>query len=255
MEISEYRNIFDNEGSHFYYVGTHNSVIEFLNKYLPKKTGNVILDAGCGTGSLMKKLKKFGKIYGIDVSNEALKFARVNGLKLAKLASVTDIPYKDNQFDALVSIDVLYHKQVKNDLQALNEFKRVLKPGGILIIKNPAHNWLRGKHDVIIHTKRRYGKEEFRKKLKKANLSVIKLSYINLFFFPFAIVKRVFENLSKKNSESDVQRLPPFLNKCLIRIYNLEVKWLIKTEIPFGLSLFAIARKSKLKIPKANRIL
>ncbi|OGE39387.1 hypothetical protein A3F00_02015 [Candidatus Daviesbacteria bacterium RIFCSPHIGHO2_12_FULL_37_11] len=243
MEIAEYRNIFENEETHFYYVGTHSAVIEFLNKYLPKKTGNKILDAGCGTGSLMKKLKRFGEICGIDISNEALKFAKNNGLRQVRKGSVTNIPFKENEFDAVVSIDVLYHKQVKNDLQALEEFRRVLKPGGILIIKNPAHNWLRGNHDIVIHTKKRYSKSEFREKLKRTGFQILKLSYINIFFFPLAIAKRLAESLFKAKPSSDVKNIHPQINKILINIYNFETKLLIKGTIPIGLSLFAIAKK------------
>lgn len=243
MEISEYRNIFDQEKTHFYYVGTHNAVKGFLKKYLPKKTKNIILDAGCGTGSLIKKMKNFGKVYGIDASNEALKFARINGLKDIKKASVEKIPFKDNTFDAITSIDVLYHREVKSDLKALREFKRVLKPGGIIIIKNPAHNWLKGNHDIVIHTKRRYSKEEFREKLKLVGFQIIKLSYINMSFFPLAIIKRLLESMLGSRPASDVSGLPPTINKILIHIYNFETKLLIKMGIPFGLSLFAIARK------------
>ena len=243
MEISEYRNIFENEETHFYYVGTHNAVLKLLKKYLHKKTGNRILDAGCGTGSLMKKLKIFGNIYGIDISNEALKFARSNGLKQVRKGSVTNIPFKENQFNAVVSIDVLYHKAVKSDLKALKEFIRVLKPGGVLIIKNPAHDWLRGSHDLVIHTKRRYSKNEFREKLKLAGFQIIKLSYINMFFLFFAIIKRLIENVSKTKPSSDVKNIPSNINKILIHICNIETKLLIKGTIPFGLSLFAVARK------------
>jgi len=245
MEISEYRNIFENEGRHFYYVGTHNAVIKFLSQSLKKKSNNLILDAGCGTGSLVKKLKHFGKIYGIDASNEALKFAKKNGLKNIKKATVEEIPFKDNKFDAVVSIDVLYHREVKSDLAALNEFKRILKPGGILIIKNPAHNWLKGAHDKIIHTKRRYSKEEYNRKLEKAGFEILKLSYINIFFFPIAILKRLFENMLESKGASDVKPLPGLINELLISIYALETKIFMKYQIPFGLSLFAIARKPK----------
>ncbi|VVA44361.1 conserved hypothetical protein [Candidatus Roizmanbacteria bacterium] len=243
MEKTEYKNIFDNERTHFYYVGTHNAVITFLNLYLKKKRNNIILDAGCGTGLLMKKMNSFGKIYGIDASSEALKLAKKNNITKTKKASVEKIPFKDNCFDAIVSIDVLYHKEVKSDLAALMEFKRVLKPGGILIVKNPAHNWLRGSHDIIIHTKRRYSKKEFENKLNRAGLEIIKLSYINLFFLPLAILKRLTESLLKAKPESDVQSLPKSINRLLVNIYNLETKFLTKSEIPFGLSLFAVARK------------
>lgn len=243
MEISEYRNIFENERTHFYYVGTHNLFFQFVKRNLPKKTGNIILDAGCGTGALMKKMRSVGKIYGIDVSNEALKFAKSNGLKLLKKGSITNLPYKDNFFDAVYSVDVLYHKQVKSDLTALKEINRVLKPGGILIIKNPAHNWLRGSHDIVIHTKRRYSKAGLGRKLKKSGFEIVKISYVNIFFFPVAIAKRLFDTLFGGKPVSDVQTLPYSLNKLLINAYNLEINLLLKVNIPFGLSVFAIARK------------
>lgn len=243
MEISEYKNIFENEKNHFYYVGTHNTVMKLLIKYLPKKTGNVILDAGCGTGTLMIKLKKFGSITGIDTSSEALKFARKNGARKVLKSSVEKIPFKTNEFDGLISIDVLYHKGVKSDLKALREFKRVLKPGGILIIKNPAHNWLRGSHDLVIHTKRRYSKKDFREKLEKSGFEILKLSYINIFFFPLAFVKRLAEGILKSKPVSDVNTLPPMINKLLIDLYNIETEILMRSTIPFGLSIFAVARK------------
>lgn len=243
MEVTEYKNIFENEKNHFYYIGTHFAVLEFLKKYLHKKNGNRILDAGCGTGLLMKKLKGFGEVYGFDISQEALGYAKKNGLKNLKKASVTNIPYKDNFFHALVSIDVLYHKQVGNDLKALKEFKRVLKPGGVLIVKNPAHDWLRGSHDIVIHTKKRYNKQQLKALLEKTKFEIIRLSYVNIFFFPLALIKRLLEAALKSKPSSDVSKVPPMLNKILISIYKFETKWLLHASIPFGLSLFIIARK------------
>lgn len=245
MEIAEYKNIFENEKTHFYYVGTHNAVIKLLNAYLPKKKNNEVLDAGCGTGALIKKLQRFGNVWGIDLSSEALKFARKNKLRRIKRGSVENIPFKDSQFDAVVSVDVLYHRQVKDDKRALREFKRVLKPGGILIIKNPAHDWLRGGHDKIIHTKRRYSKSDLEIKLKESGFSIIKLSYVNMFFFPFAVTKRVFESLSYQKPHSDVAPLHPLLNNFLKSVYNLEMEIWTRATLPFGLSLFAIAKKPK----------
>ena len=159
MDISEYKNIFENEESHFFYVGNHNMVLSLVKRYLKPGKEIRILDAGCGTGLLAKKLEKFGVVTGIDISPEAILYAKKRGIRAIK-ASVTKLPFKDETFDLVVSIDVLYHQNVENDLNALGEFKRVLKPNGILIVKVPAYNWLRGSHDIVVHTKHRYTLEE-----------------------------------------------------------------------------------------------
>jgi 2-polyprenyl-3-methyl-5-hydroxy-6-metoxy-1,4-benzoquinol methylase len=79
MEITEYKNIFDNEKSHFFYVANHGIVLSFVKKF--KSRGKVnILDAGCGTGLLAKKLEEFGDVWGIDISPIAVNFAKIRGL-------------------------------------------------------------------------------------------------------------------------------------------------------------------------------
>src|SRR3989344_4196549 len=106
MEKQEYLNIFQNESSHFFYVGLHDLVINFLDDITKKSR---ILDAGCGTGGLLSRLKSDGFLHaeGIDLFNEAVRLAMKKGVKV-RLASVEKLPYGKNLFDAVVCIDVLY---------------------------------------------------------------------------------------------------------------------------------------------------
>lgn len=246
MQASEYRNIFLNEDSHFYYLGTHNTVLGLLNKYLsPKRRALKILDAGCGTGLLMKKLEKFGKVWGVDISPEAIKFTKQRGIKNVIQSSVEKLPFQENFFDLVVSVDVLYHQQVESDLHALKEFYRVLKPDGFLIVKVPAFNWLRGTHDVVVATRQRYTKKELGRKLKQAGLKIRKLSYANMAIFPAAVLKRLMERFMPSSPASDVGVLPRYLNRALIKIMGIEDKLMMLTGLPFGLSVFAVAQKSE----------
>ncbi len=169
MEKIEYRNIYENEENHFFYVSTHRLVIELVKKWTKKKSPT-ILDAGCGTGGLAEKLTSLGNVSGIDASPEAVKFSQKRGVA-AKLARVEKIPFRAKQFDVVTCIDVIYHKQVRDDVVALSEIRRVLKPGGVLILRVPANRYLMSAHDRHVHTARRYGRNELTRKIKKAGLS------------------------------------------------------------------------------------
>lgn len=79
MNISEYRNIFENEETHFFYRANHEIFISLLDQYLPKHKKLKILDAGCGTGLFAKKLEKYGVVTGADISSEAIKFSKKRG--------------------------------------------------------------------------------------------------------------------------------------------------------------------------------
>ena len=246
MHISEYENIYKNESRHFFYVGNHNTVLSLLSRYLKGKDKNKIkiLDAGCGTGLLAQKMKIFGRVVGIDLSLEAIKFSKIRGVEVKK-ASVTSIPFPENTFDAVVSIDVLYHQDVDDVQKAINEFYRVLSPGGLLILKVPAFNWLRGNHDITVHTKHRFTTREIEKKLKKSNFKIKKITYYSSFLLPLAIIRRVIDTVSgSKESHSDVEMPNRLLNSFLILLFKIETIFLRFGELPFGLSVLVIAQKA-----------
>lgn len=242
MNISEYKNIFDNEESHFFYVGNHRIVLSLLKQYVGNRRGIKILDAGCGTGLLAKKLKEFGKVWAVDPSEEAIKFARKRGVNVRK-ASVTKLLFKDRFFDAVTCIDVIYHKKV-NDQKALQEIFRVLKPGGLLILRVPANKNLKLAHDTHVHTRERYDKEELRIKLESAGFQIEKLSFVNMLLLPLAFGRHLLERIKGgKHPASSIGKAPSFLNQMLLAGLSWEPFLLRFSNIPFGLGLIAVCRK------------
>lgn len=110
-----------------------------LINYLTSKNVKTVCDAGCGCGIYSLKLASNGFIVsGFDVSVHAVKVAQ-NLLEKAsvtaklKTASILETGYSDNQFDGVVSRDVIDHMSKKDAAIAIQELYRITKPGGIVL--------------------------------------------------------------------------------------------------------------------------
>lgn len=202
-----------------------------------------ILDAGCGAGLLAKKLAQFGEVVGVDHSSEAIKFCQKRGVKVIQ-ASINKLPFKSNSFDLITCIDVIYHKNV-DDQQALSQLFRVLKPGGILILRAAAVKWLRSSHDEYVHTRHRYSKDELSEKLTSAGFTIQKISYMNfLLFFP-TVISFIFFKLKPPVKISSTISKTPFFNRILTSYLNLENLLLNFFDLPIGLGIIVVAAKSQ----------
>ena len=240
MEPSEYDNIAQLETRHWWYMGMRQIAEGVLRPSgLPPHTQ--ILDAGCGTGGGLQWLSAFGTVAGIDLHPLAVRYAVQKSRRVAR-ASVQAIPFPDGFFDLVTSFEVLYHLAVTDDIAALREFARVLRPGGQLLVRVPAHDWLRGAHDRHVHTRHRYARGELRQKIESSGLAVQRLTFVGLMLFPLAALKRLIQ--PEADSQTDVTLPVPAVNRTLTAALAAEGLWLRRFNLPIGLSLLALARKS-----------
>lgn len=244
MEEREYEILFRVEQEHFWYQALHKSIIETVNELFPKRSEIKILDAGCGTGFLLQKLQMMGSAFGFDLSENALEFCSQRQLKNISRATALQLPFEADTFDALISADVLYHRDVPEDRKALLEFYRVLKPGGSLILNLPAFEFLRSAHDVAIHTARRYKKKQMEILLRSCGFKMNRCYYRNCLLFPFMALSRLLRKRhAEKNPESDVSLPPPFINKLLTKILFADDWFSKRVHLPAGLSVFCVGVK------------
>ena len=101
------------------------------------KPGNNLLDLGCGDGVLGELLKpRFKAVAGVDVSEEALAFAKQRGLSTYRVnVDQEPLPFGDAMFDTVTCIDLIEH--VFEPRVLISEISRVLAPGGNLYIAFP----------------------------------------------------------------------------------------------------------------------
>lgn len=213
----------------------------FLDEFLPKKEGLKILDAGCGPGATLPLLQKYGNVIGVDLSPEALKYARKRG-KVQK-GDITKLDFKSGSFDLVVCMDVLYHTWVEDESKALREFFRVLKKGGLLLVREPAYNWMRGNEDRGSLTARRFSKRDLARKLKKAGFRLIKISHANFFLFSLVLAVRILTALGIKKGSSDMVIPPKIINSLFFGALKLEAFLVKYISLPWGSSLVCVAQK------------
>jgi SAM-dependent methyltransferase len=244
MKPSKYDTMFAVEERHWWYVGMQRVTAVLMEKLYPTLHNLHILDAGCGTGAAMRYLGHFGRVTGCDLSALALSYCQKRGLTRLSRASVMGLPFAANSFDLVTSFDVLYHHAVEVEEVALRDFWRVLRPGGRVLLRLPAYNWLRSQHDEIVHTRRRFSAQEVGHMLSASQFTVEKLSYANTILFPIAVVKRLAERvLPREDEHSDIRENPDWQDDLLARILSAEAGWLRKRNLPYGLSIVAVGRK------------
>ena len=110
-------------------------LIDELESDLVKRytSGKMVLDAGCGNGVILNRVKGFAKdTFGIDLSLQMLKRAKENSSKLVQ-ARIEELPIKENSFDAVYSFKVLPH--VPRIEKAIEEMAKVINKNGHLILE------------------------------------------------------------------------------------------------------------------------
>lgn len=126
----------------------------YMNSKVPPFVVRKYLDIGCSDGLLTVKIGKLLKlkqdqIYGIDIpefASEPIKPTK--GFQFTQYsANDVKLPFADNTFDLITMLQVLHH--VKNPYDMLMEIKRILKPNGILFLRE--HDRNSKEMDMLIH--------------------------------------------------------------------------------------------------------
>ncbi|MFQ5611549.1 MAG: class I SAM-dependent methyltransferase [Anaerolineae bacterium] len=240
-----YSHIYGLEQTHWWYVARRKIIFDWVLRVLADYSAPQILDAGCGTGFNLEHLRanNYANVTGLDFSGEALRFCRSRHLTALACGDATRPPLRCESFEAIMALDLIEHLQ--DDVSALRELSRLLRPGGSLIIFTPAFNFLWGLQDEVSHHYRRYTAADLRQKLETAGLMIDKLTYANMLLFPLIWagrrVLRFSDNKIDGVSENDLH--PTWSNGFLQAIFAAERPLLRYLNLPFGVSLFCIARK------------
>jgi ubiquinone/menaquinone biosynthesis C-methylase UbiE len=216
----------------------------------PARPDFSLLDAGCGTGGMLATLReKFpeAELTGIDASEHGIKLTadRALGARLLP-AHVQELPFPAESFDFVLSLDVWTNGSV-DDALAAHETHRVLRSEGTLILNLAALEFLEGAHDKAVDAVRRYNRLQVRTLLEGAGFEIERLTYWNATLLPPIALVRWLSRMrlarAPAEARSDFRPLPGPVNSMLRRVAALELGASRHLSLPFGTSVFAVARK------------
>ncbi len=226
------------KSSSFWFAAKDDLTRVLLSKCCKGRNRLRVLNLGAGTGDDLKILNSYGKVYVIDKDKRVIELVKKELCFEKKVADACKLPYKDDFFDLVVSINLFEH--IEDDERAVSEARRVLKKDGYLIFLVPAFQFLFSSHDKALDHKRRYNKKTLRKLL--GQFRDLRLYYWNsTMFLPIALIRLI---KKKKSAKLDNTRVPRLVDSLFYKLLKMENN-LIRHNIsmPFGVSIGGFCKK------------
>ncbi len=246
-ELAKQERFFQLGETYFWFSGQNTIVEEQLRPYLERAAREAaprplrILDLGCGPGNTLRRFSRWGYVFGLDFSLDALAFARTKGVTRVCSGDSTFLPIASASCDCVLALDVLEH--VADDDAALREVVRVLRPGGVFCFTVPAFMSLWRHHDEMYGHYRRYTKAEFSAKVRRAGLQVVACNFFKCaFYLPLRILAAL-ERVGVLPRRDNFFSPPAWLN----RLLEAEIVWEdgsgLARHLPFGVALLCVGRR------------
>lgn len=244
MNIEEFDRMFAVEEKHWWYRGRRALVRAALDRYAPTGRPLQILDVACATGMSFRFLADYGDIRGIDISDETIRLCGQRGIDRIVKGDAMKLPFATGSYDVVLALDAFEH--FDDDVGAMAETFRVLRPGGVLVATVPAFMSLWSPHDDAYHHKRRYRRPQFRRRLAAAGYHVERVSYTTMTLFPPVFLMRRLRRAQTSEAEPTSDFAVPFpapVEWLASAITATEVALEKRIDLPFGVSLYAVLRK------------
>lgn len=237
-----YEDMYGYEETHWWYKGLR----DLLKAEISKLKISNVLDAGCGTGRNLELLNSLKlNSYGIDISEQALKFCEYKNLVNLKQGNLLETGFENSFFDLVVCLDVFGNLNLNEANLAILEFSRIIKSHGYVLINTSAYPWMYSSHDKAWDIKKRYYLSELEGIFLKNNFKIVRGTYRVTFLFPLIFLLRYLEKFQKNvDSRGDTHKTNFVLNALLYKIMQFENFLLKFRNLPFGNSVFVIAQKN-----------
>jgi SAM-dependent methyltransferase len=248
MQDFLYDEMYREEENHWWFKAKRKIILAMVKKY---SNGRLIkiLDSGCGCGYILPILEQYGEVSALDNNENAIRYSKINFKGEIRKGDLNgEIPYDNNTYDMILSLDVLEH--IPDDKLALKNLSLLLKDSGNIIITIPAHMSLWSYHDISHMHYRRYTKKDFISIVKECGLEIEYCSYYNSWLYlPIVCIrklKNVIFNNGKGENHSDGKMPNRLLNTILYYIFSSELLFIGRDKkLPFGVSLIAVLKNNR----------
>jgi SAM-dependent methyltransferase len=229
------------EDGNFWFRERNRLIVWAMRKYFG--VTRTFLEVGCGSGYVGAYLTR--QIPDLTYTATELLIdafpharSRVPNSELLQ-ADATNLPF-DAEFDVIAAFDVIEH--VDDDAAVLSEMYRAVRPGGGLLLTVPQHQFLWSASDDYAQHRRRYARDELRRKVSAAGFVIVRATSFVTLLFPLLAASRLRRRKISRDRTWEEFVLPPTLDCALSACLKAE-RALISAGVsfPFGGSLLLVA--------------
>jgi SAM-dependent methyltransferase len=244
MEKEEYDRLRRYEEKYWWHAGRRDLLAALLRRHVERSPSRLGLDIGCGTGSNLNLLEPYGTFFGSEITSELYRDGRPRPARPLFLARGEALPLRDATLGICTFFDVLEH--IDDDVGFLREVRRVLAPGGWVLLSVPAYPFLWSEHDVSLHHKRRYVRSTLAQAIRRGGLEIVRMTYGMTTMFPLIAGYRLLTKPfpKKRPPRTSYVSSPGPVNQILSAAIRAEARYLERGNLPFGTSLFCLAQRS-----------
>lgn len=230
--------------AHWWYRARRALVAQLLDGEL--RPGATVVDVGCGTGDNLAALDAAsgGPVVGVELSPYAVRHAppSPSGRVRVGVSRAEHLPFATACADLVTSMDVIEHL---DDAAALAEYRRILRPGGLVLLTVPAYEWLWSDHDDWAAHLRRYTRASLVTTVGDAGFEPLHTAYFNSFLVPpAAVLRRTPVRRLVKGHQDEVGAASPLIDRVMTRLSAVERRLARRRRgVPFGLSIVMLARR------------
>jgi ubiquinone/menaquinone biosynthesis C-methylase UbiE len=237
--------------SHYIDRASRAHALEALRRFLPRQP-SVVMDIGCSSGYMLETMKANlpgATIIGADYVRGPLEqlAQRMPDVPLLQF-DLTRCPLPSGCLDAVVLLNVLEH--IEDDLAAIRQVARILKPGGIAVIELPAGPDLYDIYDKRLLHFRRYRMDDLVAKLQSQSFRVLDRSHLGFFLYPaFWIAKKRGQRLLKSDAQTQQKIVAKQIqagksNAVLHWVMGVEAALRKRIYYPFGIRCLVTCSKT-----------
>ena len=235
-----YREMVDFQNWHWWFRVHYAWILDLLKPHL--RPGSRCLDMGCGPGVCSSRLPTSIRLVLLDLRRLALSYC-VSKSRSRVCGDAKAAPFREKTFDAVICSDLLHQRDVEDPRRVVDEVFRICRPGGVILLVEPAFPCLFGPHDEVENGCRRYTTRSLLELFPPGSVTVLRRTYLHLLMFaPAYLVRRVLGRLApRKNTDLSLgNSLSNRISYWLESAERLVGRYL---RFPFGTSAALLVRR------------
>lgn len=212
----------------------------------PRGGTNQVLELGSGVGTEFSFLSTLGSVTGIELSSVGARYCQQRGYARLVNADLNEVDFGQGAYDFVVDFHVLYHSWVKDPRAVLARLYDALKPGGYLLLSEPAYALLSRAHDRVVMAARRWNRKDLLQLITSAGYQVERWSGMLAPVLPLALAHAVVDRFRAPTSDiAELKGGSALAERALGWLLRGERSIAIRAPVPFGTCWAVLARKPR----------